>query len=65
MLQRAGIPAADAFGSMEASFTHFIDLHGESGRRARPASELREALAYVGAGRRRYTNVLLYNAAAS
>ena len=63
MLQRAGVSTAEAYESMQAHFTHFIDLRGDSGARVRPTSGLREALAYVGAGRRRYTNVLLYNAA--
>ena len=63
MLQRAGVSTAEAYESMQAHFTHFIDLRGDSGPRVRPTSGLREALAYVGAGRRRYTNVLLYNAA--
>lgn len=63
MLQRAGGSLAEAYESMEAHFTHFIDLRGDSGARVRRTSELRDALAYVEAGRRRYTNVLLYNAA--
>jgi hypothetical protein len=48
---------------MEAHFTHFIDLRGESGARVRRVSQLRDALAYVEAGRRRYTNLLLYTSA--
>jgi hypothetical protein len=48
---------------MQAPFTHFIDLRGDSGARVRPTSQMREALADVGAGGRRYTNVLLYSAA--
>jgi FkbM family methyltransferase len=63
MLQRAGGSLAEAYESMEAHFTHFIDLRGDSGARVRRTSELRDALAYVEAGRRRYTNLLLYNAA--
>lgn len=63
MLQRAGGAVADAYLSMEAHFTHFIDLRGESGARVRPISQLRDALAYVEAGRRRYTNLLLYTSA--
>jgi hypothetical protein len=63
MLQRAGVSTAEAYESMQAHFTHFIDLRGDSGARVRRTSGLREALAHVGAGRRRYTNVLLYNAA--
>jgi FkbM family methyltransferase len=63
MLQRAGVSTAEAYESMQAHFTHFIDLRGDSGARVRPTSGLREALAYVGAGRRRYTNLLLYTSA--
>jgi hypothetical protein len=63
MLVRAGGSLAEAYESMQASFTHFIDLRGDSGRRVRRTPELRDALADVEAGRRRYTNVLLYNAA--
>ena len=40
-----------------------IDLRSEGGTRVRRTSSLREALAYVGKGSRRYTNVLLYSAA--
>ena len=65
MLQRAGGSLDEAYESMEAHFTHFIDLRGDSGARVRRTSELRRALAYVEEGRRRYTNVLLYNAAPS
>jgi hypothetical protein len=63
MLERAGDSVTGAYRSMAAHFTHFIDLRGDSGARVRPTSELHAALAYVEAGRRRYTNVLLYNAA--
>ena len=63
MLQRAGGSLDEAYESMEAHFTHFIDLRGDSGARVRRTSGLRDALAHVEAGRRRYTNLLLYNAA--
>jgi hypothetical protein len=63
MLQRAGGSVAEAYQSMEAHFTHFIDLRGDSGARVRPTAQLRDALAYVEAGRRRYTNLLLYTSA--
>lgn len=64
MLQRAGCTMDDAYETMQAHFTHFIDLRGKSGVRARRISELRDALAYVEAGRRsRYTNVMLYTSA--
>ncbi len=62
MLQRAGSSMDEAYEAMRRHFTHFIDLRGESGARTRSTSELREALAYVEAGRR-YTNVLLYTSA--
>jgi FkbM family methyltransferase len=63
MLQRAGGSVAEAYQTMEAHFTHFIDLRGDSGARVRPIAQLRDALAYVEAGRRRYTNLLLYTSA--
>ena len=63
MLQRAGGSVAEAYQLMESHFTHFIDLRGDSGARVRRITQLRDALAYVEAGRRRYTNVLLYSAA--
>ncbi len=63
MLQRAGVSMAEAYESMQAHFTHFIDLRGDSGARVRPTSELRDALAHVESGRRRYTNLLLYTSA--
>jgi hypothetical protein len=63
MLQRAGGSVAEAYQTMEAHFTHFIDLRGASGPRVRPIAQLRDALAYVEAGRRRYTNLLLYTSA--
>jgi FkbM family methyltransferase len=63
MLQRAGGSVPEAYQSMEAHFTHFIDLRGDSGARVRRISQLRDALAYVEAGRRRYTNLLLYTSA--
>jgi len=63
MLQRAGGSVAEAYQLMEAHFTHFIDLRGDSGARVRRITELRDALAHVEAGRRRYTNLLLYTSA--
>lgn len=63
MLRRAGGSAAEAYQSMEAHFTHFIDLRGDSGARVRPIAQLRDALTHVEAGRRRYTNLLLYTSA--
>jgi FkbM family methyltransferase len=63
MLQRAGGSVAEAYQSMEEHFTHFIDLRGDSGARVRPIAQLRDALAPVEAGRRRYTNLLLYTSA--
>jgi FkbM family methyltransferase len=61
MLHRSGTSTEDLFTLLECHFTHFIDIRGEAGRRVRRISELREALAYVGTGTRRYTNVLLYS----
>jgi len=63
MLQRAGGSPAEAYATIAAHFTHFIDLRGDSGARVRRTSELPDALAYVEAGRRRYTNLLLYTSA--
>ena len=63
MLHRAGGSPADAYRLMATHFTHFIDLRGDAGARVRPIAQMAEALAYVEAGRRRYTNLLLYNAA--
>jgi FkbM family methyltransferase len=63
MLGRAGSTTTEAFSLMAAHFSRFIDLRGDTGVRARPTSELAEALARVGDGDRRYTNLLLYNTA--
>jgi hypothetical protein len=63
MLQRAGWTIDEVFGLLRQHFTHFIDLRGDEGVRARRVSELHEALAYVVRGDRRYTNVLLYSSA--
>jgi len=63
MLQRAGWTVDEVFGLLRQHFTHFIDLRGDEGVRARRVSELHEALAYVVRGDRRYTNVLLYSSA--
>jgi len=64
MLERAGWTLEQVYALLGQHFTHFIDLRGQDGVRARRISELHEALAYVGHGGRRYTNVLLYSAAA-
>ena len=63
MLERSGRSMDEVYHLIEGHFTHFIDLRSEQGPHVRPASELREALAYVGQTERRYTNVLLYTAA--
>ena len=61
MLGRAGTTTAEACRVLASRFDRFIDLRGESRVRARPSGELAEALATVGDGHRRYTNLLLYN----
>lgn len=63
MLRRSGSSAEKMCELIRASFTHFIDVRGESGPRSRPTSELVAALARVGQGTRSYTNLLLYNEA--
>ena len=63
MLERSGRSLDEVYQLLERHFTHFIDLRSEGGTRVRRTSSLREALAYVGKGSRRYTNVLLYSAA--
>jgi FkbM family methyltransferase len=63
MLQRSGRSMDEVFALLERHFTHFIDLRSEIGTHVRRTSELREALTYLGAGRKRYTNVLLYSSA--
>ena len=63
MLERSGRSLDEVYALLERHFTHFIDLRSEGGTRVRRTSSLREALAYVGKGSRRYTNVLLYSAA--
>jgi FkbM family methyltransferase len=62
MLERSGRSMHEVYTLLERHFTHFIDLRSESGAHVRPTSELRNALAYVGNSRRKYTNVLLYSA---
>jgi FkbM family methyltransferase len=62
MLQRSGRSMDEVYQLLERHFTHFIDLRSEGGAHVRRTSELREALANVGKGSRRYTNVLLYSA---
>lgn len=63
MLERSGRSVGEVYALLERHFTHFIDLRGHAGARARRTSQLHSALAYVEDGRRRYTNVLLYTAA--
>jgi FkbM family methyltransferase len=65
MLERSGRSMGEVYQLLERHFTHFIDLRSERGAHVRPTSELREALAHVGKGERKYTNVLLYSAAQS
>jgi FkbM family methyltransferase len=62
MLQRSGTSIDDVFALLERHFTHFIDLRSTGGDRVRKTHQLRAALAYVGSGRSRYTNLLLYDA---
>ena len=62
MLERSGRSMDEVYALLQQHFTHFIDLRSESGAHVRRTSELRKALAYVGKGRRTYTNVLLYSA---
>jgi FkbM family methyltransferase len=61
MLERSGKSVDELFGLLQHHFTHFIDLRGEAGTRVRRTSEVREALAYIANGTKRYTNVLLYS----
>jgi len=62
MLDRSGKSADDLFRLLEAHFTHFIDLRRDAGARVRSTKELRTSLDHIGSDRRRYTNLLLYNA---
>jgi len=62
MLERSGKSIDEAFALLERHFTHFIDLRREGGTRVRGTKALRTSLDDVGSGRRRYTNLLLYNA---
>jgi FkbM family methyltransferase len=62
MLERSGRSMDEVYSLLEQHFTHFIDLRSETGAHVRPASQLRQALAYIGKTERRYTNVLLYSA---
>jgi FkbM family methyltransferase len=62
MLERSGTSVAEVFALLERHFTHFIDLRREAGARVRGTQELRASLEEVGSARRRYTNLLLYNA---
>jgi FkbM family methyltransferase len=62
MLARSGKSIAEVFALLERHFTHFIDLRREAGARVRRTQELRPSLEDIGSGRRRYTNLLLYNA---
>lgn len=63
MLERSGRSVDEVYALLERHFTHFIDLRSDAGTRVRRTSGLREALAHVGNGPRRYTNVLLYSSA--
>jgi FkbM family methyltransferase len=62
MLERSGKSIGEMFALLERYFTHFIDLRRETGARVRGTRELPTSLDHVGSGRRRYTNLLLYNA---
>ena len=62
MLDRSGKSVDELFRLLEGHFTHFIDLRREGGARIRRTQELRTSLDHVGSARRRYTNLLLYNA---
>jgi len=62
MLERSGTSVDEVFALLERHFTHFIDLRREAGARVRGTQELRASLEEVGSARRRYTNLLLYNA---
>ena len=62
MLERSGKSVDQLFRLLEGHFTHFIDLRGTAGARVRGTQELRASLADIGSTRRRYTNLLLYNA---
>jgi FkbM family methyltransferase len=62
MLDRSGKSVDELFRLLEGHFTHFIDLRREGGARVRSTQELRASLDDIGSARRRYTNLLLYNA---
>jgi FkbM family methyltransferase len=62
MLERSGTSVAEVLALLERHFTHFIDLRREAGARVRGTQELRASLEEIGSARRRYTNLLLYNA---
>ena len=62
MLERSGTSVAEVLTLLERHFTHFIDLRREGGARVRGMQELRASLEDIGSARRRYTNLLLYNA---
>jgi FkbM family methyltransferase len=62
MLERSGKSVDELFRLLESHFTHFIDLRRTAGARVRGTQELRASLDDVGSTRRRYTNLLLYNA---
>lgn len=61
MLRRARWTPERLFALLTANFTHFIDMRSDSGSRSRPVAELADRLAYIGAARRSYTNLLLYS----
>jgi len=62
LLKQAGSSSSDFLEQVEAHFTHFIDLDARTTPRARPMSEIREAVASLERRERRYTDLLLYNA---
>ena len=62
MLARSGKSVDELFHLLEGHFTHFIDLRRKAGARVRGTQALRASLEDVGSARRRYTNLLLYNA---
>jgi hypothetical protein len=59
LLARAGSTAADLIDLIERHFTWFIDVHARTPPRARPISQVRDALGSVSG----FTDVILYNTA--
>lgn len=61
LLGAAGFSAADLFGPIQRSFTHFVDVNpGAPGRRHRPIADLPHALAYLPTDGSLKTDVLVY-----